>query len=174
MDRCKHIFKLSQGEYVAPERIESVYLESRFVSQVFVDGDAEQTYPVAIVVPEVESLIEHVNSKHSHHASSNGNGQRQHRLANGDAGSPRKSSAANAASSCVAGGDDERPVGQSAAAKAPPAQEETAANTTYVVHGKAMTMEQLCGYQPAIKAVFDDIINLGRVRGLKGFEQVCS
>ncbi|VDL91263.1 unnamed protein product, partial [Schistocephalus solidus] len=56
VDRCKNIFKLSQGEYVAPEKVEMVYRESRYVAQVFVDGDTMNSFPVAIVVPEQELL----------------------------------------------------------------------------------------------------------------------
>ncbi|KAL7058624.1 hypothetical protein AAHC03_013158 [Spirometra sp. Aus1] len=58
VDRCKHIFKLSQGEYVAPEKVEMVYRESPYVAQVFVDGDTTNSFPVAIVVPEQEHLEE--------------------------------------------------------------------------------------------------------------------
>ncbi|XP_045113727.1 long-chain-fatty-acid--CoA ligase 1-like isoform X2 [Portunus trituberculatus] len=56
IDRKKHIFKLSQGEYIAPEKIENIYVRSQYVSQVFVHGESLKSSVVAIVVPEVESV----------------------------------------------------------------------------------------------------------------------
>jgi len=50
VDRKKNMYKLSQGEYVAPEKIEDVYARSRFISQVFVYGDSFESFLIAIVV----------------------------------------------------------------------------------------------------------------------------
>lgn len=40
IDRRKHIFKLSQGEYIVPEKIENIYCRSKYVYQVFVYGES--------------------------------------------------------------------------------------------------------------------------------------
>ncbi|XP_060823627.1 long-chain-fatty-acid--CoA ligase 1 isoform X1 [Bombus pascuorum] len=54
IDRRKHTFKLSQGEYIVPEKIENIYLRSQYVHQVFVHGESLKSCVVGIVIPHVD------------------------------------------------------------------------------------------------------------------------
>lgn len=56
IDRKKNIFKLSQGEYIATEKIENVYGRSQFVAQAFVDGNSLKNNVVGIIVPDPEVM----------------------------------------------------------------------------------------------------------------------
>lgn len=50
IDRVKNFFKLSQGEYVSPEKIEGFYMsECAFLTQMFVTGMSVERYLVGIV-----------------------------------------------------------------------------------------------------------------------------
>jgi len=52
IDRKKNIFKLAHGEYVAPEKIENIYVQSPFIQQIWVHGDSLESTLVAIVIPD--------------------------------------------------------------------------------------------------------------------------
>ncbi|KAL8446644.1 hypothetical protein Emag_004704 [Eimeria magna] len=54
---CSIVFLDLQGEYVAPEKIETVYAQSRFVAQCFVFGFSSENSLVAIVVPDEEQVL---------------------------------------------------------------------------------------------------------------------
>lgn len=57
IDRKKNIFKLAQGEYVAPEKIEGILCKHELIAQAFAHGDSLQSKVVAIVYPDPENLI---------------------------------------------------------------------------------------------------------------------
>lgn len=56
VDRAKNIFKLSQGEYIAPEKLENIYAQCTSIQQIFIYGDSIQHFIVAIVVPTPEQV----------------------------------------------------------------------------------------------------------------------
>lgn len=56
-DRKKEMFKTSGGKYVAPQVIENVMKQSRFIEQMMVIGEGEKM-PAAIIQPDFEFLKE--------------------------------------------------------------------------------------------------------------------
>ena len=56
IDRAKNIFKLNQGEYIAPEKLENVYVQSPYAAQIFVHGESTESWLLAVVVGEMDSI----------------------------------------------------------------------------------------------------------------------
>ena len=59
IDRAKNIFKLSQGEYIAPEKLENIYVQSEYILQCWIYGDSLRDFCImfAVVDPEVLTNI---------------------------------------------------------------------------------------------------------------------
>lgn len=68
IDRKKNIFKLAQGEYIAPEKIENVYLRSRFITQCYIHGDSFNSSLVAVAVVDPETLSAWAKSRGMKHS----------------------------------------------------------------------------------------------------------
>lgn len=61
-DRKKEMFKTSGGKYVAPQTIENVMKQSRFIEQMMVIGEGEKM-PAALIQPDFEFIKEWGNKK---------------------------------------------------------------------------------------------------------------
>ncbi|KAJ3343200.1 long-chain fatty acid-CoA ligase [Entophlyctis luteolus] len=60
IDRKKNLVKLANGEYIALEKLESNYKTSKFVQNICVHADSDQSYAIAIVQP-IEKEIRDVS-----------------------------------------------------------------------------------------------------------------
>lgn len=56
LDRTNNVQKLSQGEFVAIARLESLYAQHPAIRQIFVYGSSDRAYLLAVVVPTEELL----------------------------------------------------------------------------------------------------------------------
>jgi len=63
IDRVKEIFKLVQGEYIAPSKLESVYGKSDYVGQICVYGQSVKSYVIAIICPKKHNVITFLKEK---------------------------------------------------------------------------------------------------------------
>lgn len=56
IDRKKNLFKLAQGEYVSPEKVENVLSRIKYIAQAYVTGNSLRSFLVAVIVPDFEVL----------------------------------------------------------------------------------------------------------------------
>ncbi|CCD25177.1 medium-chain fatty acid-CoA ligase FAA2 NDAI_0E03600 [Naumovozyma dairenensis CBS 421] len=65
IDRVKNFFKLAHGEYIAPEKIENLYLSScPYITQIFVYGNPLKNHLVGVLgldIPGVQAALEKKN-----------------------------------------------------------------------------------------------------------------
>ena len=63
IDRVKNIFKMQQGEYISPEKIESIYLNCKYIEQIFVHGNSLKSYLICIAYPKKDDIINYFKNK---------------------------------------------------------------------------------------------------------------
>ena len=49
---------LFKGEFVAPEKLEVLYIESKYIDQIFIHVDSLRSYLLAVVVPNEPVLLQ--------------------------------------------------------------------------------------------------------------------
>jgi len=60
-DRKKHLFKTSQGKYIAPSPIENLFLASKYIDQFILIGD-RRMFLSALIVPDFEAIKEYADA----------------------------------------------------------------------------------------------------------------
>ena len=63
IDRVKNIFKMQQGEYISPEKIENIYLNCKYIEQIFVHGNSLKSYLICIAYPKKDDIINYFKNK---------------------------------------------------------------------------------------------------------------
>ncbi|MFJ1646443.1 carboxylic acid reductase [Streptomyces sp. NPDC088258] len=56
LDRRNNVLKLAQGEFVTVSRLESVFVTSPLIRQIYVYGNSERAYLLAVIVPAQEAV----------------------------------------------------------------------------------------------------------------------
>jgi len=57
IDRVKNLFKLNQGEYVAPDKVQKILMSSKYISQIFLYGESQYNYAIALIYPDLKECI---------------------------------------------------------------------------------------------------------------------
>ena len=63
IDRVKNLFKLSQGEYVAPDKVQNILVGSKYINQIYLDGQSQYNYAIALIYPELKECIDFLKKK---------------------------------------------------------------------------------------------------------------
>ncbi|MFG1791234.1 carboxylic acid reductase [Nocardia sp. NPDC049149] len=59
LDRRNNVLKLSQGEFVTVSKLEAIFTSSPLVRQIYVYGNSERAYLLAVIVPTETALAAH-------------------------------------------------------------------------------------------------------------------
>ncbi|GAW83763.1 long-chain-fatty-acid--CoA ligase [Plasmodium gonderi] len=59
IDRAKNIFKLAQGEYIEPEKLENLYCNSIYIENIFVHGYNYENELVSVIVPNEIFILDY-------------------------------------------------------------------------------------------------------------------
>ena len=65
-ERLKDLFKTSNGKYIAPQVLETLLGQDKFIEQVAIIGDGRK-YVSALIVPDFEELKAYADKKHIEH-----------------------------------------------------------------------------------------------------------
>jgi len=63
IDRKKNLVKLSHGEYISLDKLETKYKDSMFVNMLCVYGNSDRDFPVALVLPNEKYLTQWADSE---------------------------------------------------------------------------------------------------------------
>ena len=69
IDRVKSLFKLSQGEYVAPDKVQTILVNSKYINQIFLYGDSHFSYAIALIYPELNECVKFLKNKNNNEIS---------------------------------------------------------------------------------------------------------
>ncbi|MCW1428623.1 carboxylic acid reductase [Novosphingobium sp. JCM 18896] len=58
VDRCNNVIKLSQGEFVAIQKLEAAYAHHAAIRQIYVYGTSERAFLLAVIVPNEELVAQ--------------------------------------------------------------------------------------------------------------------
>ncbi|BBX63136.1 oxidoreductase [Mycobacterium saskatchewanense] len=56
LDRRNFVLKLSQGEFVTVSKLETVFVQSPLIQQIYIYGNSQRSYLLAVVVPTEDAL----------------------------------------------------------------------------------------------------------------------
>ena len=62
-ERLKDLYKTSNGKYIAPQVLETMLGQDKFIEQVAIIGDGRK-YVSALIVPDFEELKAYADKKH--------------------------------------------------------------------------------------------------------------